>query len=299
MQTLSQAVDTWITRREINLAPSTVSGYRRLNRKYITPTEAGQMNIEQLEEDHMVDLLRPLIVADHTRQAQLLQILVGAVLKDAMRHRIIRWNPMSCVDHVKHKSTITAWLTVDQAKTLLKTSRDSKDPWYIAWLLMLCCGLRRGEMLGLQWSDIDFDHGKLQIMRQRIRVDRKLLETKPKTLASIRDIYLDELVLNELRLQNNRGKYILDGKTPEMMSEALDAAVKRAHVPRITPHGLRHSMASAAAAEDIAIKTLQVLMGHAHYSTTADIYAHVDQEKGRSAAKIIAVALIPTRLEIA
>ncbi|MGX8706660.1 MAG: tyrosine-type recombinase/integrase [bacterium] len=80
---------------------------------------------------------------------------------------------------------------------------------------------------------------------------------------------------------------------------ALDNAIKRAGVPRVTPHGLRHSMASAAAAEDVSIKTLQVLLGHAHYSTTADIYTHVDQHTGKAAAKTIAKAVIPARLEIA
>lgn len=295
---LREAVEKWITRREINLAPSTVSGYRRLERKYIAGTEPGNTELEVLEEDHMVDLLRPLLTAGHTRQAQLLQILVGAVLKDAMIHRLIRWNPMACVDHVKHKGTFTAWLTVDQARTLLKTSRDAHDPWYIAWVLMLCCGLRRGEMLGLQWTDIDEANKVLHVVRQRVRIDNKVIESKPKTLSGIRDINLDEIVLRELRLQQRKGKYILEGKTQEGLADALDRAIERAHVPRVTPHGLRHSMASAAAAEGVDIKTTQLIMGHAHYTTTADIYTHVDQTKGREAAKNIAVALIPARLEI-
>lgn len=296
---LHDAVDKWITRREINLAPSTISGYRRILRKYIANTETGQTELELLEEDHMVDLLRPLLVAGHTRQAQILQVLVGAVLKDAMTHRIIRWNPMACVDHVKHKGTFTAWLTVEQARTLLKTSRDANDPWYIAWVLMLCCGLRRGEMLGLQWTDIDEVNKILHVVRQRIRVDNKIIECKPKTLSGIRDIDLDEVVLKELRLQERKGKYILEGKTQEGLADALDRAIKRANVPRVTPHGLRHSMASAAAAEGVEIKTTQLIMGHAHYTTTADIYTHVDKSAGREAAKSIAGALIPARLEIA
>lgn len=82
-------------------------------------------------------------------------------------------------------------------------------------------------------------------------------------------------------------------------TDALDRAIKLAGVPRVTPHGLRHSMASAAAAKGIDIKTTQQIMGHAHYTTTADIYTHVDQSAGREAAKNIAVALIPARLEIA
>lgn len=295
---LSEAVSKWIHRREITLAASTISGYRCLNRKYVQPSEAGKTPLELLEEDDMIDLLRPLLVADHTRQAQLLQILVNAVLKDAVRHRLIRWNPMDCVDHVKHKAAFTAWLTIDEARQLLRTSRATNDPWYIAWLLMLCCGLRRGEMLGLQWADIDMEKGLLHVVRQRIRVDRQLIECKPKTLAGIREIYVDDLLLSEIRLQERRGRYILEGKSPDAMAYALDAAVRRAHVPRVTPHGLRHTMASAAASGDVSIKTLQVLLGHAHFSTTADIYTHVETHQGKAAAQKIAKTIIPARLEI-
>lgn len=296
---LTDCVTRWINRREINRAPSTISGYRRLCRKYIEPFPAGSTELDQLDEDDMLDLLRPLITAGHTRQAQLLQILVTAVLRDALRHREIMRNPMDGVDRVKHESAFTAWLTVEQARQLLASSRDADDEYYLAWLLMLCCGLRRGEMLGLQWSDVDEVARTLHVSRQRVRVDGQILETRPKSARSTRPIPLDDRIITEIRLRRKPGRYILEAATPESLAVALDAAIARAQVPRVTPHGLRHTMAATAASEGVPIKTLQTLMGHAHYTTTADIYAHVNENSRRTAAATVAAATIPARLEIA
>ena len=295
--TLSECVERWINRREISLAPSTILGYRTLFRKYIQPVEVCTREVGDLDEDDMIELLRPLIQAGHSRQAQLLQVLVGAVLKDLVRRRAIGWNPMDCVDRVKHHAKFRAWLTEEQARALLRSSREAGDVYYIAWVLMLCCGLRRGEMLGLRWEDVDFDRQELRIERQRLRVERRIIETTPKSAASVRVIPLEEPIITELRLQRRRGKYIIDS-TPEQMSAALDAAVRRAGVPRVTPHGLRHTMAATAASEGVTIKTLQTILGHAHYSVTADVYAHCNDQARRSAAHVVAWATLPARLEI-
>ena len=297
--TLSDLVTGWIDTRSINLAPSTVSGYRRLHRLYVAGTKAGAQAIADLDGSDMLSLLKPLIDRGCTRQAQLLQVLVSAALKQAVRKRLIRWNPMDEVERVKHKSTFTAWLTVDQAKHLLSTSAEANDPYYVAWLLMLCCGLRRGEMLALKWSDIDEQRGVLHVCRQRVVVDRQTLVTRPKSLSSIRDIPLCDHLLAVLRLQPRKADGILDGVTRTQLADGLDRALARAELPRITLHGLRHTMASVAVSDNIDVKVIQSLMGHAHYQTTADIYAHVNQQPLKDAAKTIASTLIGARLEIA
>jgi len=295
---LSEMVKSWIDRRALNLAPSTIYGYRTLLRKYIEPTTAGSLDAGELDEDDMIDLLRPLIDAGHTRQAQLLQILVSAVLKDAVRRRVLAFNPMDGVEHIRHHSKHTDWLTVDQARQLLRVSQDNGDPLFIAWLLMLCCGLRRGEVLGLRWSDIDWGRALLHVERQKITIGGRLIVSRPKSSASVREIPLDSHLLALLRLRRCGEGDILSGVTETRLHEGLDRALIAAGLPRVTLHGLRHSMAAVAAGEGVPIKILQGLMGHAHYTTTADIYAHVDQQPRRLAAESIAFQLIGTRLEI-
>lgn len=295
---LSEMVKSWINKRALNLAPSTISGYRTLLRKYIEPVAIGSREADDLNEQDMLTLLRPLVEAGHTRQAQLLQTLVSAVLKDAVKRRELAFNPMDTVERIRHRARSTAWLTVEQAQRLLASSAANHDPYYLAWLLMLCCGLRRGEILGLRWTDIDFDRALLHIERQKITIEGRLITTRPKSSASVRDIPLDTHLLSLLRLQRVGDGDILPGVTETKLHKGLDRALIAAELPRITLHGLRHSMAAVAAGEGIPIKILQGLMGHAHYTTTADIYAHVDQQPRRMAAESIALRLIGTRLEI-
>lgn len=299
--TLSDAVDTWINAR-LNLAPSTVAGYRSLHRLYIVPAPSGAIDLADLTGADCAALLRPLLACGHTRQAKLLQVLVSAVLSASVRKGQLPRSVMDDVDRVQHRSRPTAWLTPTQARALLTSSAEAKDPYYIAWLLMLCCGLRRGEMLALRWSDIDEARSLLHIQRQEITVNRRVLTTRPKSLSSVRDIPLDEDLIALLRILRDpaSGDNLLPADTSAWkLAVALDRALTRANLPRVTLHGLRHSMASVAAGDGVPVKVLQSLMGHAHYQTTADIYAHVYQQPLADAAHTIVHALIPARLEIA
>lgn len=295
---LSECVKSWIDARTLSRSPSTISGYNRLYRLYIVNTRVGGMVLEDLDGSDMIELLKPLLDRSCTRQAQLLQVLVSAALRSAVKKRQICWSPMDEVDHVKHCSKVSAWLTVDQARKLLATSADAKDPYYVAWLLMLCCGLRRGEMLALKWTDIDEARKELHVERQLINIDGRDLVTRPKSLHSARDIPLADDLLSILRLLPKPHEDILHGITKDSLAGALDRALRRADLPRVTLHGLRHTMAATAAEDGIQVKILQSLMGHAHYQTTADIYAHVNQRPRIEAAKLITHSLLGARLEI-
>lgn len=292
MVSLSVWVGSWIDRRSIRLRPSTISGYRGSLKRYIEPSPVGSLPIDQIEPEDLIVLLSPIVGRGYTRQAQLVQILIGAALKDALRRRLISWNPMDLVDKIQHKSQITPWLTPDQSVQLLRSAREAGDPFLIAWLLGLCCGLRRGEILGLIRDDVDCDQLLIHVKRQLIRVDRRQMLTPPKSNSSIRDIPLPSSLAEMLRFIP-RGQHVVLA-TADGLQKALTAACMRAGVPRITLHGLRHSMAAVAAVEGVPIKVLQQMMGHAQYTTTADIYAHVDRKAVRSAAGMTAA-----RLEIA
>lgn len=298
MLSLSDCVAAWIDARALSRAPSTISGYRRLHRLYIAGTRVGGMVLEDLDGSDMIELLSPLILRGCTRQAQLLQVLVSAALRQAVRRRVLSWSPMDEVERVSHASRLTPWLTIDQARQLLASSAAAGDPYYIAWLLMLCCGLRRGEMLALRWSDIDRQRAVLHVQRQRVDVDGRSLITRPKSRSSVRDVPLDAVVLAHIPVHQGRDDDVLPSVSRAMLAGALDRAILRAGVPRVTLHGLRHTMAATAAGDGVSVKVLQSLMGHAHYQTTADIYAHVDTRPRIEAAHAISSSLLSARLEI-
>lgn len=290
MVTLSRWVNSWIERRSIRLRPSTISGYRGSLRRYIEPSPVGDLPLEEIQPEDLIVLLSPIVAKGYTRQAQLVQILIGAALKDALKRRIISWNPMDCVDRIQHRSKMTAWLTPEESAQLLRSARAAADPLLDAWMLGLCCGLRRGEILGLTAEDVDCAAAVLHVRRQLIRVDGAQLVTPPKSMSSIRDIPIPRELADRLRFRAGR----IVSVSPERLQDGLDAACRRAGVPRITLHGMRHSMAAVAAVEGIPIKVLQEMMGHAQYTTTADVYAHVDRTAVKTAARSVA-----TRLEIA
>ena len=295
---LKDCVKSWIDARTLSRAPSTISGYNRLYRLYVVNTRVGGMVLEDLDGSDMIELLSPLIRRGCTRQAQLLQVLVSAALRQAVRKRMLTWSPMDEVEKVGHVSKLSAWLTIDQARQLLATSAAAGDPYYVAWLLMLCCGLRRGEMLGLRWSDIDRRRQLLHVERQKIEIDGDVLITHPKSACSVRDIPLNETILNRIPLHRGKDADILKGVSRSMLANALDRAIIRADVPRVTLHGLRHTMAATAAEDSISVKVLQTLLGHAHFQTTADIYAHVSETPRIQAISAISQSLLGARLEI-
>lgn len=220
MATLSEWVESWIDRRSIRLAPSTLSGYRLLYRKYIIFSKAADVDLQNLGSEDLIFLLTPLIRSGHTRQAQIFQKLLSAALKDAVKQRIIAFNPMDSVDRIQHHRNRMKWLQLEDARKLLESAKESGDRYYSAWLLALCCGLRRGELLGLRWEDVDFHNGIIHIQRQRQRVDGQILERAPKSEASIRDIPIDGALVRELLQRRQICPYVIssDGKTRRRIS---------------------------------------------------------------------------------
>jgi integrase len=171
------------------------------------------------------------------------------------------------------------------------------DRLFALWWLIALRGLRRGEACGLRWSDIDLDHGVLFILRNRTTVGYHIIEGEPKTAAGMRAVALDQhtvAVLREhLRRQRQQqaareaaGKawhdsgYVFirpDGRPlhPEYATRHFTRLVKRADLPPIRLHDLRHGAASLAHEAGADLKPVQDLLGHASIVTTADTYTSV------------------------
>ena len=144
-------------------------------------------------------------------------------------------------------------------------------------LLMVTCGLRRGEALGLTWAAVDWTAGTIAICQQRGRVAGRGMQTAAlKTGASARVLPLAGPVARELTAwraaQPVLTRWVLD-TTPERLARDHAAALAAAGLPHVTLHGLRHSMATAAAEAGAPIKLLQAVLGHSTYKLTADLYA--------------------------
>lgn len=295
--TTSEWIMSWIDIRanRKNLSPSTVSGYKRLLKNHIAPT-IGEIPLVDLASEHVTFCLSAVLNKGYSRAAQLVYVLLAASLAYAVERHILPVSPVSRDDRPFHHSEFMGWWTAEEVAQFIGANAD--DPFLLAWLLALTCGLRRGELMGLQWRDVDHAQMVLRVRRQRILVDGVVYERPPKSQAGIRDIPLTQDLLEALKeyrrrqMQLGPSRYVLADATGAPISARTlalrhRAAIERAGVHYIPLHGMRHTMASLAAASGVSIKVMQGLMGHASFKMTADIYTHVDDAEKRRAMRQI------------
>ncbi len=173
-------------------------------------------------------------------------------------------------------------LTVDQAHTFLRGVRN--DRLYPLYVCALTMGLRMGEVLGLQWSDIDFVNRRMQICRSLYVMPKKgLLLKTPKTKTSIRNIPIPDLAYDALieHRRNTMGTnfvFTTENGTPFSPRNILkyfQRELKRLELPVIPFHNLRHSCASFHLAAGTSPKFVQELLGHSTVAFTLHKYSHL------------------------
>ena len=190
-------------------------------------------------------------------------------------------------------------LTVEQAQILIATARGHK--WEALFILALATGMRRGELIALKWQDINFKTGTLQVVRVLTRVPTKMpkrehvyMEAEPKTQKSRRNVLIAPFALEALkehRVRQLEAKlkagaswqehdYVfctLHGTHlgPNHVVEEFKLLLKRAGLPDIRFHDLRHSAASLLLSLEVHPKVVQELLGHTQIGITMDVYSHL------------------------
>lgn len=287
-KTVRKWVARWIDLRAASLAPRTVECYRDQLRLHIAPT-IGRRQLKSLKPKHVSAILADLIASGHSRTAQLCFVILRASLKQAMSEGVIKSNPCDSVDPPRHRRADPRWWTPDELRVFAESCQDR--PFALAWQLALCCGLRRGELAGLRWSDVDQAAGVIRIRNQRQRIAGVgVIDAPPKSVSGCRNIPIPaglypmlerQLLLQEASsiLTGTQTVYVVspDGLpiAPDRLNKELQLDVAAAGVRPINLHGLRHSMASLGVSLGVSMKVLQTILGHANYSTTANTYAHV------------------------
>ena len=180
-------------------------------------------------------------------------------------------------------------------------------PFAIAWQLALCCGLRRGELAGLRWSDVDLIAGLIRIRNQRQRVNGQLIDAPPKSASGRRDLPIPPSLIPLIERQQllQEAAAILTGIkpvyvcspdgsaiAPERLNRALAEDIDAAGVRPINLHGLRHSMATLAVSRGVSMRVVQGLLGQSSYAVTAGTYAHVLHSDQTAAMDKIAASVL-------
>ena len=291
--TLAQLSKEWLD-GQAQLRPRTREKYDGAIRCHIVPT-LGHLKVTQVTEDHILALIagmRERGLAAWTIRGTLTPL--GRILAYGVRRGHLAANPMSRLERGERPAiepTEKRILNRDEIQALLAAASLKYRP-LIATAAFT--GLRLGELLGLVWTDVDFDAGYLHVRKQ---LDRSGHRVAPKTKKAVRDVVLMPALGRVLREHRLASPYSADtdpvfasaAGTPlgyrnverRGLHAAADAAGLNAPgLPKLQLHHLRHTFASILVSEGLDIVTVSRQLGHATPAITLAVYAHLfDQER--------------------
>ena len=223
--------------------------------------------------------------------------IISSAMNLAKEQRLITANPAEgcALPRMEHREMKT--LPVEQLQSFLREAKDSGV--FELYYLELATGLRRGELLGLKWEDIDLERGDLRIRRQISRINGKITEAPLKTKNAYRTLLLAEETIDILKEQRKKfgsSPWVFPSPTggpisPDSVLHMLHRVLKRAGLPRVRFHDLRHTFATLALQNGVDIKTVSGMLGHFSAGFTLDTYAHVTTASQRQAAKTMGSVL--------
>ena len=315
--TLADYMRSWIeTAATLRLSPKTAERYRQLIERQIVPY-LGALPLQKLKPVHVANWHATLLKAGGHGGGALTARTVGhahrvlhKALADATKYELLMRNPASLVSPPKVTGDEMQILSADQVKAVLAAMRTSII--FPQVVVLLSTGMRRGELMGLQWGDLDLEAGKLRIERAIEKTKTHGLRIKaPKTRHGRRTITLPagaaEVLRQhrkaqiETRLALGIGKLpdeahvfgTVEGAPldPDRITQDWKRFTAARGLPKVTLHALRHAHASALIAAGADPVTVSRRLGHGSPVITMAIYAHLFDRSDEAAAKAIDAVL--------
>ena len=307
-------LDHWLPAIESGLRQSTLQGYRSAITNYVLP-RMGETRLQALTPDQLNAFYGELLKTGRKdgksglspKTVHNIHAMLHKALHDAVRWSYLPRNVAQFSDPPKQTSSGKAMRTwsPDELRSFLEFVSD--DPLYAAWVLSANTGMRRGEVLGVRWQDIDFDRTRLSIRQTIISIDYQVEIGEPKTARGRRSVALDSGTVTALRahrVKQNQVKLMLgeawqdndlvffrdDGSPvhPDRFTQMFDKHVRDSGLPRIRLHDLRHTHAGLALAAGIHPKVVSERLGHSTVAFTMDVYSHAIPSMEAEAAETIA-----------
>ena len=217
--------------------------------------------------------------------------LCRRALEKAVTEKLIVRNPAEECKLPPARRMEMRLLSREELQKLLIQARA--EGYYEVFLLELTTGLRVGELMALQWDDLNFSTGELRIERQVYQIKGELLIQPPKNKASIRTVILPTAVVTALKKykQTVFSQWMFPSPkkeeapiAPSVVSHRLAKILKHAGCKKVRFHDLRHVFATNALEHGMDVKTLSTIIGHISSATTLNVYAHVTDDMQRQAA---------------
>jgi integrase len=305
----------WLPTVENSLKPTTFAGYTNDVAAHIVPN-LGHLRLRHLDPGHVNELYAKLAKTPCKYRAgnlspktrRLIHITLRKALGDAVRWGLVPRNAAALADPPKvPQHSMTVW-TREQLRVFL--DHVAEDRLFALWRTVATTGMRRGEVLALQWKHTDVAHSTLNVEQSRVIVGYEVVLSTPKTKAGRRSIPVDPNTLTALKKwrirqaeellalgsRPSQETYVFTDAIgeplhPDRVTKLFEIARLAAEVPRIRLHDLRHTHATHLLQNGVHPKVVQERLGHATISTTMDIYSHVMPGMQESAAALVAAAL--------
>ena len=216
--------------------------------------------------------------------------MISSALNCAVEQRLIPANPTKGCVLPKLERKEMKILPPESLGTFFEEARRSGV--FELYYIDLATGLRRGELLGLKWNDIDLDKGIIHVRRQVLRQNGKVVEAPLKTKNSYRNIAVGADTVKVLKGMEQKDEYVFPSPyggpmSPDSVLHMLQRVLKRAGLERIRFHDLRHTFSVLALQNGVDVKTLSAMLGHYSAGFTLDTYAHVTTSMQKQAANAV------------
>ena len=313
---LQQYMESWLSGKVLARRPSTVRNYRRYMNLYILPA-LGRMRLQAILPAHIRQLyMRMQMECRGARTIQLVHVTLHCAFAQAVKEGLIGYNPLEAVERPKVETKRYDIFTEEQARTFIAAAKG--HPHEALFFLALTTGMRKGEILGLMWTDVDWEKSILRVDRQLQPVSYEgdaLVPTKTK--SGRRHIMIGKVAIALLKEHRERqemqnavagirwqehgmifttgiGTYIDQTK----VSRAFKRILREAGLPDIRFHDLRHTSISILLDNGTPINTVQSRAGHSKASVTTDIYGHAMARSQEAAARMIEEIVTPLTNEL-
>jgi len=304
---LADYLNYWFNRVHVPTVDSATRMVEEITLNYYVLPQVDDLPLRLCNTGYFDRLLKAASL--HTKSAgNRCRELLNTAMRNAVQEGYLTDNPIEFTKHYPREKYNATILTKDEIRRLLFEMRSTN--WFLETLLALFCGLRRGEILGLKFSDFDTENGTVTISRQISeeyffdengkRIGQRPAEKHPKTENSYRTMRIPKVIFEELEIRRktiikdkeNQGSvyhdhgYISckDNGDPHTLPSfygALKRACNRAGVPQVSVHDLRHMYATILLEQGVSLVKISGLLGHASIHTTFEHYCHVMEDDRR------------------
>ena len=313
-ETMARFLTSWLEGVKPTLRPRSWDRYEEHVRLHLIPTvgriplaRLSPMDVQRANSDLLKTGLAPATVCRA-------HATLRAALKQALRWQLIPSNPASLVTPPRVEHREMAAMDPDQTRHFLNAARGT--PLEALWVLAVTTGLRQGELLALQWAEVDLDGASVRVTGTLTRINVEVasaghpkthrVTAPPKSARSRRRVEVGTLAVDALREHRRRQveqrlhagtlwvdrDLVFSGATgghlhPDQLNRELRSLLTTAGLPTIRFHDLRHTAASLLLGRDVNPKKVSEMLGHSTVAITLDTYSHVLPTMHREAAQVM------------